>query len=246
MNEMNPILHTIRPGDTLYNLAIQYCTTVKNIIDTNLALDPYSLRVGQQIYIYPNCNQNNYWVSINEVNLLEQMNSVWEQHIMWTRMLLISIAENLKDLEATQVRLLRNPKDIADVFRSYYGNNVASQIEKLLTEHLVIGKNLIVALKNNNQKEAMELNKKWYQNADDMAEAFSSINPFYPKEEVRKMLYEHLKLTTDEVNARLRGDYVADINAYDMVQKEILQMSRFFVHGIVRQFPNLWFNTWRS
>lgn len=239
MNEMNPILYTIRPGDTLYNLAIMYCTTVQNIIDTNLALDPYNLRVGQQIYIYPNCNQNNYWVSINEVNLLEQMNLVWEQHIMWTRMLLISIAEGLKDLDATQTRLLRNPKDIANVFRAYYGGNVANQIEELLTEHLVVGKNLIVALKNNNQKEAMELNKKWYQNADDMAEAFSSINPFYPKEEVRKMLYEHLRLTTDEVNARLKGDYVADINAYDMVQKEILQMSRFFVNGIVRQFSNL-------
>ena len=239
MNDINPILHIIRPGDTLYNLATMYCTTVQNIINTNIALDPYNLRIGQQIYIYPNCNQNNYWVSINEVRLLEQMNLVWEQHIMWTRMLLISIAENLKDLDATQSRLLRNPKDIANVFRTYYGGNVANQIEKLLTEHLVIGKNLIVALKNNNQKEAMELNKKWYQNADDMAEAFSSINPFYPKEEIREMLYEHLRLTTAEVNARLKGDYVADINAYDMVQKEILRMSQFFVNGIVRQFPNL-------
>lgn len=72
-----------------------------------------------------------------------------------------------------------------------------------------------------------------------MAEAFSSINPFYPKEEVRRMLYEHLRLTTEEVKARLRGDYVADINAYDMVQKEILRMSDFFVNGIVSQFPNL-------
>ena len=240
MNNMNPILHTIRPGDTLYNLAIQYCTTVQNIIDTNLALDPYSLRVGQQIYIYPNCgSNNNYWISINQVRLLEQMNLVWEQHIMWTRMLLISIAENLKDLDATQVRLLRNPRDIANVFRPYYGVVVADRIEKLLTEHLVIGKELIVALKNKNQEEAKRLNAKWYQNADSMAEAFSSINPFYSKEEVRRMLYEHLRLTTNEVNARLAGNYVEDINAYDMVQKEILKMSRFFVNGIVLQFPNL-------
>ena len=72
-----------------------------------------------------------------------------------------------------------------------------------------------------------------------MAEAFSSINPFYPKEEIRKMLYEHLKLTTDEVNARLKGEYIADIKAYDMVQKEILDMSQFFVDGIIKQFPNL-------
>ena len=240
MNEMNPILYTIRPGDTLYNLAMQYGTTVQNIIDSNMALNPYNLRVGQQIYIYPNDMQNpSYWVSMNQVQLLKQMNLVWEQHIIWTRMLLISIAENLKDLEATQTRLLRNPKDIADVFRPYYGNSVSNEIQRLLTEHLVIGKDLIVALKNKNQEQANILSTRWYQNADRMAEAFSSINSFYPREEVRRMLYEHLRLTTEEVNARLKGDYVADINAYGMVQKEILKMSSFFVNGIVKQFPNL-------
>ena len=240
MNEMNPILYTIRPGDTLYNLAMQYGTTVQNIIDTNVALNPYNLRVGQQIYIYPNDVQiPSYWVSMNQVQLLKQMNLVWEQHIMWTRMLLISIAENLKDLEATQARLLRNPKDIADVFRRFYGIAVANRIQQLLTEHLVIGKDLIVALKNKNQEEATRLNTKWYQNADEMAEAFSSINPFYPREEIRNMLYEHLRLTTNQVNNRLQGKYVEDINSYDMVQKEILKMSQFFVNGIVRQFPNL-------
>lgn len=192
------------------------------------------------MYFYLNYNPNNrYWISINEVRLLEQMNLAWEQHIMWTRMLLISIAENLKDLDATQARLLRNPKDIANIFMQYYGINIANQIERLLTEHLVIGKKLIVALKNKDQEEANELNRKWYQNADEMAEFFSKINPFYSKEEVRKMFYEHLKLTSDEVEARLRGDYVADINAYDVVQKEILKMSSFFVRGIVMQFPNI-------
>lgn len=70
-----------------------------------------------------------------------------------------------------------------------------------------------------------------------MAEAFSNINPFYPREEIHRMLYEHLRLTTEEVNARLRGDYTADINAYDMVQKEILKMSQFFVNGIVMDQP---------
>ena len=231
---MNPILYTIKPGDTLYNLAMQYGTTVQQLINTNLALDPYNLRVGQQIYIYPN-----YCISLAQVNLLKSMNLAWEQHIMWTRMLLISIAENLKDLDATRTRLLKNPKDIADIFRRFYGNAVANRIEDLLTEHLVIGEKLIVALKNNNQKLASDLNADWYKNADEMAEAFSHINPFYPREAVRNMLYEHLRLTTEEVSARLRKDYTADINAYDMVQKEILNMSQFFVNGIVKQFPNL-------
>lgn len=240
MDNFNPIVHTIRPGDTLYNLATRYCTTVDNILNANMSLDPYNLRVGEQIYIYSNCNQNNgYLVNMNEVRLLEKMNLAWEQHIMWTRMLLISIAENLKDLDATQNRLLRNPKDIANIFRPYYGANVATQIERLLTEHLEIGKNLIVALKDKNETEAEELSKKWYQNADAMADLFNRINPFYPRERVRNMFYDHLRLITDEVKARLRGDYKADIEAYDLVQKEALEMSRFFVNGIAMQFPNL-------
>ena len=217
-----------------------YGTTVEEILNTNLALDPYSLRVGQQIYIYPHFNNPyDYWISINEVNLLTQMNLVWLEHILWTRMFLIGVAESLNDLEPTKARLLENPRDIANVFKKYYGNNVANTIEKLLTEHLVIGGDLIVALKNGNQKLAQELNTNWYKNADEMADAFSSINPFYPKEEVRHMLYEHLRLTSDEVSKRLKKDYAADIKAYDMVQKEILKMSEFFVNGIVKQFPDL-------
>lgn len=40
--------------------------------------------------------------------------------------------------------------------------NVANRIKNLLTEHLSIGKGLIIALKNNNQRLANELNDKWY------------------------------------------------------------------------------------
>lgn len=239
MDNSNPIVHTIRPGDTLYNLAILYCTTVQNIIDTNLALEPYNLRVGQQIYIYPYSSNNDYWVSKNQVHLMENMNLAWLEHVLWTRLFLISVADSLGDLEATKARLLENPRDIANVFRRYYGNNFANNIQKLLTEHLVIGGDLIVALKNKNDRLAQELNTKWYKNADDMAMAFSSINPFYPKEEVRNMLYEHLRLTTNEVSARLKKDYAADIKAYDLVQKKALQMAMFFVDGIVRQFADL-------
>ena len=45
--------------------------------------------------------------------------------------------------------------------------------------------------------------------------------------------------TSDEVSARLKKYYPADIKAYNMIQKEILNMSQFFVDRIVRQFPDL-------
>lgn len=122
---------------------------------------------------------------------------------------------------------------------SNFDLSVANRIENLLTEHLSIGKDLIISLKNNSQRLANELNDKWYKNADEMANFFSNINPYYSREKLRDMLYDHLELTSDEVDARLKKDYKADINAFDKVQQEVLNMSQYFVDGIVRQFPNL-------
>lgn len=122
---------------------------------------------------------------------------------------------------------------------SNFDLSVANRIENLLTEHLSIGKDLIISLKNNSQRLTNELNDKWYKNADEMANFFSNINPYDSREKLRDMLYDHLELISDEVDARLKKDYRADINAFDKVQQEVLNMSQYFVDGIVRQFPNL-------
>ena len=53
------------------------------------------------------------------------------------------------------------------------------------------------------------------------------------------MLYEHLALTTEEVKARIRGDYKADIEAFDRVEKEALIIASYFTGGIWKQFRNM-------
>ena len=45
------IRYTIKPGDTLWNLANQYDTTVDEIMAYNPGIDPYNLQVGQTILI---------------------------------------------------------------------------------------------------------------------------------------------------------------------------------------------------
>jgi hypothetical protein len=169
--------------------------------------------------------------------LIGNMRQAWEQHVYWTRMLLISIAERLKDQEEVTARLLRNPTDIANIFEIFYTPEEARLIEDLLTEHLLIGGDLITALRDENVAEAETLKNQWYMNADQMADAFSSINPFFDREEVRNMLYNHLDLTTEEVAMRLAGNYAADIDAFDRVEQEALMMADYFSTGIIQQFP---------
>ena len=226
----------------MYSLAIYYNTTVEAILSMNRNINTYNLRIGDIIKICPNSNNRpneKICITQNAMNLSDEMNTLWEQHVFWTRLFLISVAENLKDLNETEKRLLRNSVDIANIYRRYYGNSVAQRIQNLLTEHLKIGGDLIVALKNKDNLKAQELDKKWHQNADEIAEFLSSINPYYNRQELQQMLYEHLALTTEEVKARLRGDYKTDIEAFDRVEKEALKMASYFTRGIWKQFRNM-------
>jgi hypothetical protein len=54
---------------------------------------------------------------------------------------------------------------------------------------------------------------------------------------MRKMMREHLDLTTAEVVARLRGDWAADVAAYESIHTQILHMADMLSAGIISQFP---------
>lgn len=49
--ECNGIMHTIVKGDTLYMIAKTYMVSLNAIMDANLDLDPYNLRIGMKVCI---------------------------------------------------------------------------------------------------------------------------------------------------------------------------------------------------
>jgi hypothetical protein len=51
------------------------------------------------------------------------------------------------------------------------------------------------------------------------------------------MMYEHLRLTTEEATARIKKDWDADIDAFEKVFDEIMMMADGLTDGIVKQFP---------
>jgi hypothetical protein len=183
--------------------------------------------------------QNTLTISKAEEELNQMFRMLWEQHVAWTRMLIISIAAGLPDEDLVTERLLRNPPDMAAVFRRYYGDRIASRFSRLMRDHLVLAAQLVKAAKAGNSQAAAEEEKKWYANADEIAAFLSSINPNWPKSVLMNMLHEHLRMTKDEAVFRLTKKYKSDIAVYDQIEKQALEMADAFTEGIVKQFPNI-------
>jgi hypothetical protein len=54
---------------------------------------------------------------------------------------------------------------------------------------------------------------------------------------MQAMMHDHLRLTTNEVVARLTQDWAADVRAYDRIERQILHMADMLSDGLVGQFP---------
>lgn len=172
----------------------------------------------------------------SQVRLINKFRKLWEQHDVWTRSIIMSIAFELPDLNPVKRRLLRNPIDFGRVFEVYYGPQKASEFCRLLRSHLVIAAQLVEASKEGDNRAAAEAEREWYENADEIAALLGCINPYWSEEVWRRMMHRHLRLVKAEAVYILNGNYSASIEAYDINEAHTLEMADMMAEGIYCQF----------
>jgi hypothetical protein len=173
-----------------------------------------------------------------ELALHNGMRVLWEDHVTWTRLAVISLVAGTPDTKATVARLLKNQTDIGSAIKPFYGKAAGDALTGELRQHILIAADLIAAAKAGDQAKVAAEQARWQRNADDIATLLSKANPqHWARGEVRAMLGEHLRLTTQEVVARLQGNWGADVAAYDRIHRHALGMADTLSTGLVDQFP---------
>jgi hypothetical protein len=192
---------------------------------------------AQSMHMKP--DEKHLFISPSAVELRIKLRELWEDHALYTRNVILNVIDDLPGTNESVARLLRNQDDIGNLIKPVYGEDAGNKLAKLLREHIVLAADLLKAAKANNDKEFSAVNAKWFTNADDISAFLSTANPQHWKlEDMKKMMHEHLKLTTDEAVARKNKDYKGDIEAYDKTRAELLEMSDMLAAGIIRQFPD--------
>lgn len=178
-------------------------------------------------------------VTTKQLDLRTAMRKLWEDHITWTRVFIISAAGDLGDKDAATQRLLQNQVDIGNAIKPYYGDAAGTQLTALLKDHILISADVVAAAKANDQTKLADAQRRWTANADQIADFLNKANPKnWPDAEMRQMMHDHLSLTTNEAVARLHGDWAGDVKAYDAVHNQILMMADMLSDGIIKQFPD--------
>jgi hypothetical protein len=168
----------------------------------------------------------------------DAMRKLWEEHVVWTRQFVVSAVADLPDKAAATERLLRNQTDIGDAVKPFYGDAAGQKLTSLLREHITVAAELVAAVKAGDKAKSDDAGRRWNANADEIAAFLSGANPkAWPPAEMKKMMREHLDLTVAEVAARLRGDWAADVAAYENIHTQILHMADMLSAGIISQFP---------
>src|SRR5262245_37276232 len=100
----------------------------------------------------------------------DAMRKLWEDHVTWTRLAIVSFASENPDLPATEARLLQNQTDIGNAVKPYYGAAAGNRLTALLKDHILGAVALLQAAKAGDQTMIKQRSDEWYANANDIAD----------------------------------------------------------------------------
>ncbi len=202
------------------------------------ALAAVAVSNGQSAHAHGDRTDHPAKVTREELALRQDMRRLWEDHIVWTRLAIISLTTDAPDTEATVGRLLENQTHIGDAVKPFYGAAAGNELTRQLRLHILIAAEVVAAARSGDAAELADAQARWQANADDIAGVLASVNPrFWPLATMKAEMRMHLDLTTQEAVARIQGNWDADVAAYDRIHDHILHMSDLLSTGLVKQFP---------
>src|SRR4051812_38635235 len=177
-------------------------------------------------------------ITAKQLAFHDAMRKLWEDHVTWTRLAIVSYISELPDLQATEARLLKNQVDIGNAIKPFYGKKAGAKLTSLLKQHILGAIDLMAAAKGGDQAAVAKASSAWNANGRQTADFLHSANPAaWPAKEMRSMMQVHLDQTLKEAVDRLGGNHAAEVRDYDAIHAHILEMADMLSTGIIKQFP---------
>lgn len=153
---------------------------------------------------------------------------LWDDHIVYTRNVIISVLAKLPDSDAVSQRLIKNQEDIGAFMSPYYSTDRIITFVNLLKQHITIAADVINSVEGS--KDA------WRMNGNDIVNYLYQLNRmFWPISVTGPMWTKHLDLTIAQVDARKNSMWDNDVAAYDENHTCMSEFADVISNGIIYQ-----------
>ena len=176
-------------------------------------------------------------IKANELRVT--MRKLWVSNAIWMREYIVNTIGGDLSLDAASKRLAKSQDDIGRAFAPFYGAETGTKVTTLLRQHTSLVKEMIEASMAKDTAKLKESDKRWRANADSITTLLSTVNPTnWPMATIQPVVVGGMNLTITETNARLKRDYNADVEAFDTILAQSLNLADMLSNGIIKQFPN--------
>lgn len=173
-----------------------------------------------------------YNLSFEDLNIIDSIQELWLQYIMWERSVLIAMAFDLPNLQAILERIYRVPVDFYNTLRVFYGNQVAQEMLNYLQRRIISEIRLIDAMIRGDQSAVGSYTEDLYRTTDELAEFFGQF-PYWNTEQWKLLLYRDISMFIDGIRALLLGDYEREIRIFERLMDNGTAIGRIMAAGIL-------------
>jgi hypothetical protein len=174
---------------------------------------------------------------IPEMDLRTSMHDVLEDQAQWSRLLIVRGLAGGADTRAITTRLMSVDDAIATTLAPVYGP-FSSMLVPLLQERDRDLGAAIDAARGPAHPE-IDVSTPLYANADAIAKMLVAASPQLSFFRLQTELHAEVQATLDQIDARSRGDWAADVTAYKLASGHALALADLVTDATVQQFFTL-------
>lgn len=172
--------------------------------------------------------------TFEQMNMLIRNQRLWAQFALWMRNFALGTLDDSRNLTAVTNRLFENlPLDFFNVFRVFYGDEIAQQFLNIFSKFISSTWPLLQAFKNNDQAALDSSTTQWYQTADDLATFLARNNIYWNEDQWKSLLYQYIRAYIQGLIAYQNGKYGQEITIYDNIENISSRMAGYMARGII-------------
>jgi len=171
-------------------------------------------------------------VTYEEMNMIFHIRNLWRELATWTRVYLITRTSYPEIADGIYNRMNKIVQEFGNTFSLVFGEQIAQEYMRLLTDQVTLTKELIDAEAAGNSKLVNQKFKQLFESGDERAKFLASVNPYWNEQAVKENIYLFNQYTLQEITTFLEGEYQKNFEIFDRLLNHADHIGDYFAQGL--------------